>query len=264
MMISRRLVSTIALTLTLCLAVLWPKSVHTAPRRNVGINEGLGCTLLASDYLLLEYPYGPLSRRLCPPSADISECDAEFLAMEISGRLLPPEDLYVRIRDDLTAIRAAYPGMNSISHSPRWVPGDLLVILTPEAWEQYQNGDYHGLDHLNAPLGPVEITSLRARILLLRFTRRYNPEALTTLYADADGVESAEPNGIIGQPTSDVQASIPEYTFLLWWDCFEVCLYHHYWVFSVINGDVTLVEEGGDPPEHGQDFKVYLPTVLQN
>lgn len=199
----------------------------------------------------------------CPPHMDITDCDAELLAMEISGALLPPPSLYDQIHSDLTAIRQAYPYMNSISHRPRWAPGELIVGLTPEAWDRFQNGVYHGLDDLNAQYGPVTVTPLippPLPCLFLQFEERYNPGYLAPLYANADGVRYAEPNWFVGDG-SDIQVSIPEYTFILaWGDCYSGCMYHHYWVFTVIEDTVTLVDEYGDPVE--QDHKVYLPMLL--
>jgi uncharacterized repeat protein (TIGR01451 family) len=181
-------------------------------------------------------------------SMDFPDQDAELLAMEISGALLPPLSLYNQIHDDLTAIRQAYPQMNSISHRPRWVPGRLLVGLTPEAWEQFQRGDYHAWDDLNDQYGPVDIIPFNwMPAVRLQFAERYNPEYLAPLYGAIDGVRYAEPDMTFGGST-DILVSLPEYTFKMGWgDCPAGCIYNHYWDFIVVEGHVTLVREYGDP-----------------
>jgi len=76
--------------------------------------------------------------------------DAEILALQISGELLAPPLLYERISNELAVIRQFYPGMELIHVLPPWKPGELIVGLTDEAWEEFTNGEYHGLDSLNA------------------------------------------------------------------------------------------------------------------
>jgi hypothetical protein len=70
---------------------------------------------------------------------------------------------------------------------------------------------------------------------------------MAPLYAGAEGVESASPNWTVGDG-SDIQVSLPEYTFKLGWgNCSSGCIYSHYWVFTVIEGSVNLVKEYGSP-----------------
>jgi uncharacterized repeat protein (TIGR01451 family) len=190
----------------------------------------------------------PLLNQAWSSSMDFPDQDAELLAMEISGALLPPPSLYNQIHDDLTAIRQAYPQMNSIFHRPRWVPGQLLVGLTPEAWEQFQRGDYHAWDDLNDQYGPVDIIPFTwMPAVRLQFAERYNPEYLAPLYGAIDGVRYAEPVFFIGDGP-DILVSLPVYTFKMGWgDCPAGCIYNHYWDFIVVEGLVTLVREYGDP-----------------
>lgn len=184
-----------------------------------------------------------------PPITCDTGIDAELLAMELSGALRPPPELYDQLYDDLTAIRQAFPDMNSICHRARWAPGELLVTLTAGAWEQFQSGNYHGLDDLNAQYGPVEITILASfmHLLSLQFEEWYNPEYLAPLYAAAEGVVSARPDLKLGDG-SDIQVSLPVYTFKLGMDdCASGCEFEHFWVFEVSEGSVTLLDEYGSP-----------------
>jgi hypothetical protein len=202
-------------------------------------------------------------RKGLPLQMDKTAYDAELLALEISGALLPPPELYEQVYYDLTAIRQAYPDMNEIHHLSRWVLGELIVGFTEEAWEEIQNGEYHGFDELNSEYGPLEMKALFSTYMLLEFEERYNPEYLAPLYAAAEGVTSARPNSLGGEG-SDIEASMPDYTFnLAWGDCLSGCIFHHYWEFTVIDGSVTLVSQYGDPlPNTEQTLRVYLPIVM--
>jgi hypothetical protein len=194
---------------------------------------------------------------------DRTACDGELLALEISGTLLPPPELYEQLYNDFTAIRQAYPDMNEIHHLPRWLLGELIVGFTEEAWEEIQNGEYHGFDELSREYGTVEMRAIFSTYMLLEFEERYNPEYLAPLYAAAEGVTSAEPNHLIGDG-SHIQASMPDYTFnFAWGDCLSGCISHHYWEFTVIDGSVTLDSQYGDPlPNPEPTLRLYLPMVI--
>jgi len=187
----------------------------------------------------------------------VNEREAALLALQLSGALLPPPFLYEQIRSDLAAIRQAYPAMTSIHPRPPWMPGEFLVGLTAEAWEQFISGEYHGLDDLNAQYGPVEMIPGVLNWLKLQFEQQYNPEYLAPLYAAADGVEYAEPNYIIGDG-NNIQVALPYYTFRMGWgDCMAGCIHRHYWVYYVDGGSATLVNEYGDPL-----YRPLLPAII--
>jgi hypothetical protein len=175
----------------------------------------------------------------------INDRDAAILALEISEELLPPPPLYRRLYNDLAAIRKAYPVTTSVKHTADWRVGELIVRLTPEAWEQFKNGNYHGLDELNAQYGPAKIVPSHASYrLLLKFSKPYNPELLAPIYSSADGVEHAYPNSLffIGIPDR-IEVSDSTYKLRKTWDEFD----QHWWLFSVIEGEVTLLDQGGSP-----------------
>ena len=183
----------------------------------------------------------------------MTDVDAELLALEISRELVPPPSLYEQIHNDLIAIRAAYPAMSLIHHRPLWIPGELMGQLTAEAMAQFKVGEYHGLDTLSAQYGPIEIipsdsASLAAlNFVTFKFSRWYNPECLTRPISAAEGVWYAHSKWISGEGNR-IEVSESQYTFSLdWGNCKEVCTYHHYWIFSVIDGLASLVDEHGDP-----------------
>lgn len=202
-----------------------------------------------------------LATMACP---DINACDAEILALELSGALLPPPTLYDRLYNDLVKIRMSYPEMLLVSHRPNWVLGELIVGLTQEAWEQFQAGTHNGLNQLSLIYGLVNVNLILPSppALLFQFGEQYNPEYLVPLYEAVDGVRYAEPNILLGDGAR-IQVSSPEfeYTFSYGWgDCFAGCIFRHYWVFTIIDGSASLVSEYGNPI----DLLVtshYLPLV---
>jgi len=187
-----------------------------------------------------------------PAEATELDVDAELLAMEISGELLPPVDLYERIHGDLEAIRAAYPAVAFVRHWWLWAPGELIVGM--------EIGRYADLDELNEEFGPVEVylSNIGRRLVLtLIFEKRYNPECLAPLYAAVDGVEWAEPNccGVTASypGPDDISVDLPRYTFTWYtftWSSSGGKPYppvYHKWVFEVMDGVPTLIEEAGPP-----------------
>ncbi|MCX6355179.1 MAG: hypothetical protein NTZ78_09795 [Candidatus Aureabacteria bacterium] len=181
---------------------------------------------------------------LSPP--EYTDSEAVVLALETSGALLPPPDLYEQIHTDLIAIRQAYPEMDEVRHFPEWKPGELVAQLTPEAMEQFKKDEYHGMDSLNAEYGPVQMSVLSRDSLLLGFPLPYNPGRIAALYSTADGVREATPNWTIGDG-SHISVELPRYTFTsAWGDCPSGCIYKHYWLFSVTDGSVALIQEWGD------------------
>jgi len=200
-----------------------------------------------------------------PTAADFPDSDVLVLALEISGELLPPPSLYERIHSDLIAIRNAYPETNEVHYYPSWEIGEIFADLTPEAMEQFKMGEYHGLDALNAVYGLPQITALEGS-LCLQFSRPYNPAVLADLYSKADGVIRAYPDRIIRiGVSSDIRVALPHYTLTLGWgDCPAGCIYKHYWLFSVTDGSVTLIDEGGDQLTSGTPTPTPTATPLLN
>ena len=110
--------------------------------------------------------------------------DAELLAMEMSGEVLPPPARFEQIQHDLAAIRQAYPEMSSVHRRPRWIPGELLCEFTDTAMAELKADEYRGLNKIIAEYGPVEIAPMELRsmpdknLVVLRFKKRLNPEYL--------------------------------------------------------------------------------------
>jgi hypothetical protein len=192
------------------------------------------------------------------PAVAAAYSDAELLALEITGELLPPADLVEQVEADLEAVRMHNPYFAPFHVFPDWVPGWLLVDLTPEAWESFQAGEYHGWDELNE-LYDVEVTSESypyTRTVRLAFTRPYHPDALAAIYHGTPGIEAAY-SATQSDGAYDIFADVPApgvYTGVYsfeesWIECGPGgCFFrHHTWAFQVNADGVTLIDESGPP-----------------
>lgn len=175
------------------------------------------------------------------PDCAVEDRDAELLALELSGQLLPPADLYARLHADLEAIRTAYPDMRHIHRRPRWNVGALMSRYGMTAL-------------LDAGVQPAPITAFYQPgvipFYLLRFDGRYNPQALARIYENRFGAGAAEPDSKIYlgvQNDLEYDSGTGEYRFLLGWDDSS----WHRWVFTVQAGVVRLIREEGSPPYEG-------------
>jgi hypothetical protein len=155
------------------------------------------------------------------------------------------------VQADLNAVRSDNGYFEQIHVYPPWLPGELLVGLMGWAWEQYQNGDYHGLDDLNTRYGPVEIEP-RNQYLKLTFALPYHSALLADIYGHAPGVTYAEPNSIGGDGNDITSEEVGTYALRkAWGDCPAGCLYEHVWVLRVEHGVVELLDEYGTPLPEG-------------
>lgn len=164
------------------------------------------------------------------------DSDAELMALELSGTLLPPRALYLQLRNDLKAIRQAYPVVKDIHHFPLWQPGEVVAKVTSKQITQINASE----------LGPVTARQLFDEWYVVQFALRYNPTALIPLLKSRFGVVDIEPNGFIGDgDTILFDPSSGSYTFSHGWgDCPAGCISRQFWVFSVSStGLVTLLRE---------------------
>ena len=181
-----------------------------------------------------------LNTTLADGRVQADDLDAELLALELSGQLLPPKSLHLKIRRDLRAIRAAFPEMASIHHRARWIPGQALAKVTPEQLQRINDSE----------LGPVTVEQIGFGWQVLRFRKRYNPDALVPLLQARFQVSSAEPNFLGGDGNNILHdRAASRYAFSRGWgDCPAGCIEKHFWVFAVEEGGaVRLVEEYGSP-----------------
>jgi hypothetical protein len=166
--------------------------------------------------------------------------EAEYLSLEISGELRPPVALANQIQDDLAAIRLARPDLANIHVFPSWVPGDLIVGFTPEAFSEFEAGTFNGFNSLYAELGTPQSRTLDSlKVAFLNFNQMYHGVRLAQLFQPVDGVRYAEPNGAIGDGNDIVARANRTYTLSRGYgDCPAGCIYRESWDFTVTDNGV--------------------------
>jgi hypothetical protein len=176
-----------------------------------------------------------------------NDYSAQRLALELGDQLTAPPELVAEIRDDLAAIRRAQIEMTGIHARLPWGAGSILLLLNTYGVEMFQSGTFYELYALNEIYGPVQMHLFNlVPFLHLDFEGFYNSEILAAIYF-IDGVDSAGPDGAVGDG-SNIAADPPFYTFSFGWgDCMMGCAYRRYWEFEVIDETAVLLDEYGDP-----------------
>jgi len=174
--------------------------------------------------------------------------EAEILALESNGDLLPDPVLVAQIDADLQLIRDAIPILRQITAVAPWVPGEILLGLTPDAYERFRAGEHETLQALNEQYGLLEVHWWDAlNACHLTFGQPYHPVALSIEYAAIEGVRYVEPNYMMGDGPDIRRHVTGEYTFrYAWGDCPSGCLQEHIWRVSVECGFCRLRDELGD------------------
>src|SRR5262249_47965183 len=156
-----------------------------------------------------------------------------------------------QISQDLIAIHTAYPGwvdgVDVIHARPSWVPGEIIVQMTSQAWTDYQNGVFTAFNDLNAQYGPVTFQAIALPpTLLLIYDHLYSPDVLSAIYRQVVGIAIAHPDYFFGDGSDITSSQVGRYLFRRGWgDCPSGCYANHYWDFQVTNGTVTLLSEYG-------------------
>jgi hypothetical protein len=182
--------------------------------------------------------------------------EAEYLSLEISGQLRPPVPLANQIQSDLAAIRTAHPDLADIRVRPSWMPGELLVGLTPAAYSQFEAGTFHGFDSLYAELGtPHATTHDFSQWVHLQFGQVYHGVRLAELFRPISGVRYADPNGIIGDGNDIVAWADRTYALSRGFgDCPAGCIYRESFDFTVTDAGVFPGTIDPSPPGDIGDF----------
>ncbi len=132
------------------------------------------------------------------------DADAELLALEVSGALVAPTDVYARIATDLSAIRSASPELATIHVRPKFAPSVLVVGLNSDGVLKLVAGGYSAWLCQNE-VYRVTLADARPYGADLHFGARYNMPLLVTAYASLPNVTVVEPLWIVG-PSDDVCA----------------------------------------------------------
>ena len=177
----------------------------------------------------------------------LSNAEAEQIGLEMlgaGGPLLVPQAVYDRIDQDLDRIRIAEGSLVSESHSPAWLPNQMLTkVLIGFPQDEYQclNAYYQVIDE------DFLFSSGGGDWYVLTFAGNLNVPALAAEYMTLAEIEVAEPNGLIGGENFWVPTQLG---LAVWrWDiddgfldCFDGCDCHNLYVFETTTaGDVTLI-----------------------
>ncbi|MCC6764094.1 MAG: hypothetical protein IT293_05470 [Deltaproteobacteria bacterium] len=182
--------------------------------------------------------------------------EAEQLALEASGAFVAAPDVYTRIRDDLAAIRSAYPEVRGIEAFESWRANELLVSFDDAGKAMVDAGTYDAWACQNTRYGLTSISPSIPSFYVLEFSHRMNAPLLASEYAGLSHVTSAEPNSIFGDH-SDVCAAIAGTTYTYVFDegsgdCPSGCIDHTYWGFATTStGSITSLgtwSRGDSPP----------------
>ncbi|MFZ1946989.1 MAG: hypothetical protein WAW06_05535 [bacterium] len=127
--------------------------------------------------------------------------EAEEASIWLSGGLVSPPELYDRISQDLTFIRAPYgdsiPELRDIRFAPYVHSNVITLELMPEAVARFEEGEFHDLDSLNAHFKVAQIRvqhmSSCGPTFTLFFNGRYDTIQLSKIYKDTPSVVWADP-----------------------------------------------------------------------
>lgn len=180
--------------------------------------------------------------------------EAEQMALEISGVMLPPKKLVRTIEEQLRAVRKFYPEMEAIRHRPKFMPGELLVTSVDELAVQRINASRYGPVKKVFKVGDSEGKS----VFHLVFGKPYHPSRLVERVRSEVGVREVEGNYLQGDG-NDIQyhataLTYSTYTFVkAWGTCEEVCENKHYWAFTTApSGETVTVKL---EKEYGADLE---------
>jgi hypothetical protein len=181
--------------------------------------------------------------------------EAETLAIEASGAVVAPQQVYDRIVRDLDAIRASNP-VDGIRTTASWVPDELLIGFDDAGKAAVAAGAYTDWNCSNALYGMTSI-DVRSAFVLVHYGHLFNMPLLAATYATLPHITYAEPNGLYGDG-DDVCASSDGETYSYVFDagsgdCAAGCIEHTYWGFSTSEtGEITSLgtwsSVSGNPP----------------
>ncbi len=179
-----------------------------------------------------------------------ANCDeAAWVVMDIDeDALLPDPDLVDQVAGDLSDIRQFNLYFEDLHAQAVWDSGSMLVKLTADAYEEYLAGTYTGLDSLNAIYGATDMVPMSlAQWFLIQFPFCYNYFNLGEIYEPHPDLIYADPNYMTGDGNDILSDQVGLYLFRKGWgDCPAGCISEHFWLFSVENGIVLLLEHYGD------------------
>jgi hypothetical protein len=197
--------------------------------------------------------------------------EAELMALYLSGELTAPDNLYLKICNDLNEIRSTFnfsKRFKVITFFPPWFPR-IRIKFNESMINEIKNGNYSEWDELNNKYNVTEIETqllTKYHYVILHFNYSYNPRVLSKLYEDLSGVIFANPSSNGGYHNiypKKVGDDISYLFFAGWGDCPSGCIYEEYWYFKFENNQPILVgnwnnEEDPEVPDWWNKAKINI------
>jgi hypothetical protein len=187
-----------------------------------------------------------------------ADAEAEQLALEATGAIVAPQQVYDRIICELARIRQAYPEVAQLVARPSWISENVLIGFDEQGAAEVRRGTYHAWDVLNERFGLAE-TELSGDLAALTFEGRFYSPLVAEAYATLPHVRYAEPNFTVGDGDDACLEIAGDTHFFVFvdgdGDCLAGCLENTYWGFAVdAEGRITALGSWTDnyespPPE---------------
>jgi hypothetical protein len=186
--------------------------------------------------------------------------EAEWIALWLSGELVAPESLYVKVLDSRTKLLEQYidsiPEV-AIEFDYPVFKSDIRLYFSDSAKSLIRSGDYHVWDSLNNYFKVVEIDTIAFSSLYsarLSFSGRLNPSILCSEYISLPGVSKIYPEySLIGDRPGMYPWIIDNYmTFLVrdaWGDCPSGCAQSHLFYFKESDDGIDFIGDWYRPPD---------------
>lgn len=207
----------------------------------------------------------------------------ELMALCVSGQSTPPAEFADLFKNDITNIRSqSYEGTavsglipdTSISFTPPWVPGKIIIGFDDFTANLVATGNYHMWDDLNSKfdLKEINLSSIDYGQAFLEFNNKsIHPRYIAEQYQALLGIDYAEVVSIVGD-CSNIYLYIPGYDeggmsigaltdmtrYYLYrkggGDCPSGCTINDYWLFSVDANGIKYMgyynpDESPDEPD---------------
>jgi hypothetical protein len=209
--------------------------------------------------------YTGIAKRETITQSPFPNPEAEALAIEASGELVAPPDVYHRILHDLSGIRASNPAVADIHAMPSWAADELIIAFDAEGTVSVTAGTYTEWNCANDLYGMSSSRTLGessqsvlAHFFVLHFDHRFNAPLLASQYATLPHVTSVSPEPAAGDG-DDVCVSSDGDTYSYVFDagsgdCPAGCIEHTYWGFLTPRAGDEVISLGkwsnasGSPP----------------
>jgi len=192
----------------------------------------------------------PQSIQVCDDSDPEDVIESDSIAVQMTGDILPSEDLSKQVCAQLQSIRRTFDQtikQVEIRFRPIWALSEIVIGFDEATFDEVQNGSYHAWDDLNGKYQIKEINLLAETFFAhLTFENILHPRRLAELYENLPGVELSVPNYLLG----DGHRIFPRFTanslgtYLFnegRGDCPSGCIKSEYWYFTFTGDTPTFV-----------------------